>query len=97
MRITNTVVVHLTPFSYQPNLPSLGDYYTVEIVGLQQPKLVNPPDWGCVILKQDWTFTDFMGHTQTWRKAGERVCPPSIPPKQDCDIWARRKRSARES
>ncbi len=28
VRITNTVVVHIAPASYQANLPSLGDYYT---------------------------------------------------------------------
>lgn len=85
-RITNTVVVHLTSFSYQPNLPTLGDYYYVEIVGLQQPKLVDPTDWGCVILKQDWTQTVF-GNTNVLGKKGEKICPPPIPPKQDCDIW----------
>jgi LysM repeat protein len=86
VRITNTVVVHIAPFPYQLDLPSLGDYYTVEIVELQQPKLVIPADWGCVILKQDWTVTLF-GETKVLRRKGERVCPDPIPPKPDCDVW----------
>jgi len=87
VRITNTVVVHITPASYQPNLPSLGDYYTVEIVDLQQPKLVNPSDWGCVILKQDWIWDPGFGEPIVMGKQGERICPQPIPPKQDCDVW----------
>ncbi len=87
VRITNTVVVHIAPTSYQVNLPSLGDYYTVEIVDLKQPMLINPPDWGCVILKQDWIMDPPFGEPIVLGKAGERICPDPIPPKQDCDVW----------
>lgn len=87
VRITNTVVVHIAPFPYQLNLPSLGDYYSVEIVDLQQPELVNPSDWGCVILKQDWIWDPEFGEPIVMGKQGERICPQPIPPKPDCDVW----------
>jgi LysM repeat protein len=92
--ITNTVVVHLSPVSYQPNLPSIGDYYTVEIVDLVQPKLINPPDWGCVILKTDWTYT-VLGEPVVLGRAGERICPSPLPPPGDCDIWCQAEQIAK--